>query len=259
VGWVVSRATTARWESVQALRKSVERSRTVKHAAEAANRAKSECVANMSHEIRTPMNGVIAMTNFVLDTELTSEQREYLRLEDALATMAAVPDAVDLQDLPVLIVDDSATNRRLLEETLIGWRMVPMWAASVPEALAALRAARESGRPFPLVLTDVQMADTDAATLVKAIKEDPAIAGAAIVMLASAGEPGDAAQCRELGVAAHVPKPITRSELAGAILYSARDRTDTRQESQCGSTDPQHRQALTRGLSRRSLRPRPST
>jgi signal transduction histidine kinase len=120
VGWVVSRATTARWESVQALRKSVERSRTVKHAAEAANRAKSECVANMSHEIRTPMNGVIAMTNFVLDTELTSEQREYLRLEDALATMAAVPDAVDLQDLPVLIVDDSAMNRRLLEETLIG-------------------------------------------------------------------------------------------------------------------------------------------
>jgi DNA-binding NarL/FixJ family response regulator len=88
------------------------------------------------------------------------------------------------------------------------------------------------------VLTDVQMADTDAATLVRAIKEDPAIAGAAIVMLASAGEPGDAAQCRELGVAAHVPKPITRSELAGAILSSARDRTDTRRESPCGSTSP---------------------
>jgi two-component system, sensor histidine kinase and response regulator len=141
-------------------------------------------------------------------------------LVQAPTATAVSPDAVDLRDLPVLIVDDNATNRRMLEEMLIGWRMVPTLTTSAPEALAALRVAQESGRPFLLVLTDFQMPDTDGFTLAGAIKKDPAIAGAAIVMLTSSGQPGDAARCRELGVAAYLTKPIKRSELRAAILLA---------------------------------------
>jgi two-component system, sensor histidine kinase and response regulator len=155
-------------------------------------------------------------------------------LVKAPAVTATAPDAVDLRNVPVLVVDDNATNRRLLEEMLIGWRMAPRLAASVSEALTVLRVAQESGKPFRLVLTDVQMPEADGFTLAEAIKKDPAISGTTVVMLTSAGQPGDAARCRELGVAACLTKPIKRSELRVAIQVAlggqsaGRDRLVTR-------------------------------
>jgi CheY-like chemotaxis protein len=91
-------------------------------------------------------------------------------------------------------------------------------AASAPEALAALREAQRTGKPFSLVLTDAQMPGMDGFSLAEAIKRDSATAGATLVMLTSAGRPGDAARCRALGVAAYLNKPIKRSELRGAIV-----------------------------------------
>jgi CheY-like chemotaxis protein len=64
-----------------------------------------------------------------------------------------------IRDVAVLVVDDNATNRHLLEGMLLGWRMAPTPAASVPDALALLRAARRSERPFALVSADSHMPD----------------------------------------------------------------------------------------------------
>jgi len=128
------------------------------------------------------------------------------------------PVSVNLQDMRVLVVDDNATNRRMLEELLLGWHMKPMLAEGGREALAALRLANDAGASFPLVLTDMQMPDMDGFALAEQIKKSPALAGATIMMLTSAGQRGDAARCRELGIAAYLTKPIRQSDLLEAIL-----------------------------------------
>ena len=140
-------------------------------------------------------------------------------LGNARAAIAVVP-FVDLRDVAVLIVDDNATNRHLLEGMLLGWRMAPTLAANVSDALAVLRAAQQSGRPFTLVLADCQMPDADGFALAEAIKADPALADTTVVMLTSGGQPGDAARCRELNIAAYLAKPIKRSDLRAAILLA---------------------------------------
>ena len=127
-------------------------------------------------------------------------------------------DLISLAGIPVLVVDDSATNRRILDEMLARWRMKPTLAEGGERALELMFQARDAARAFPLVLTDAHMPAMDGFALAERIRQDPTLAGATIMMLTSGGQRGDAARCRELGVAAYLTKPIRQSELRDAIL-----------------------------------------
>jgi CheY-like chemotaxis protein len=122
-----------------------------------------------------------------------------------------------LRDLRVLIVDDNATSRRILQEMSLSWRMKPTLTTGGVEAVTALEQAQARGAPFSLVLIDAQMPGMDGFGLVERLKRDTETAGLPIIMLTSAGLRGDAARCRKLGVDAYLNKPVKRSDLLAAI------------------------------------------
>ncbi|MBW2205113.1 MAG: response regulator, partial [Deltaproteobacteria bacterium] len=123
----------------------------------------------------------------------------------------------DLKGFSVLIIDDNATNRQILEEIFIGWDMVPTIAGG-DDMLRTLEDAGRSGKPFSLVLMDAHASERGAFEIVSEIKKNPEWALPMIMMISSMGMRGDAEKCRKLGIAAYLTKPIKRSELFDAIL-----------------------------------------
>jgi two-component system, sensor histidine kinase and response regulator len=128
-----------------------------------------------------------------------------------------------LAGVSVLVVDDNATNRRILMELLQGWSMQPTSAAGGQEALSLLLLASESGNPFSLVLTDANMPGMDGFDLARRIKYSRPLEDLVIMMLTSGGQAGDAARCHELGIAAYLTKPVRREELRQAMAMLLAD------------------------------------
>jgi signal transduction histidine kinase/CheY-like chemotaxis protein len=129
-------------------------------------------------------------------------------------------DTAMLEGLRVMVVDDNATNRRILAEMLWYWKMIPTPVPSAMEGIIQMSRAAEGGVPFAMVLTDVHMPEMDGFDLVRKIHESPHLAGAEILMLTSGDQRGDLARCRALGVAAHLTKPVRREDLQRALLMA---------------------------------------
>ena len=128
-----------------------------------------------------------------------------------------IPEGLDFSGMAVLVVDDNASNRRILEAQLTGWNMRPVLAVDAPTALDLLTQAADSERPFRLALVDAQMPEADGFSLIAEIRRDPRLRPMAVVVLTSGHRTDEARHCRELNVAVQLTKPIGRSELRKAI------------------------------------------
>ena len=127
-----------------------------------------------------------------------------------------------LEGLRVLVIDDNATNRRILRGILTHWRMMPAEADRGQAGLDALHAAAQARAPFQLILLDVMMPDMDGFAVLEQIRRDPEIDQPAILMLSSADGLGDIARARALGASAYLIKPVRPAELLDTIMTALR-------------------------------------
>jgi len=138
-------------------------------------------------------------------------------LQKVLAEKTIALDLEMLRGLPALIVDDNATNRRILQEMLASWGMRPTLTDSGVRVRTLLEQAKNAGSPFALVLLDAQIPEIDGFSVAEEIKQDMRFQETVLIMLTSAGLRGDAAKCRELGIKAYLPKPIKKADLLEVV------------------------------------------
>lgn len=123
-----------------------------------------------------------------------------------------------LNGLKILVIDDNKTNRRILQGMLTAWRAEPTCVEGADQALLELKSAWRSGSPYELVVTDMHMPGTDGYGMVEQIRSNPDLSPVTIIMLTSAGHPGDVERCKKLGIPSHLYKPVRKRELLNAIL-----------------------------------------
>jgi len=126
------------------------------------------------------------------------------------------PAAPDLTGLEVLVVDDNATNRRILGDVLADWGMKPAFADGGQAALERLE-ARAGSAPFALTIVDCNMPEMDGFDLIERLGTGRTSLTGGIVMLTSGGQPGDAARCRQIGISAYMSKPVSMGMLREVV------------------------------------------
>jgi PAS domain S-box-containing protein len=139
------------------------------------------------------------------------------------ADAVARADAPSLNRLRALIVDDNATNRKILSHQLSSWGVTHEEAGSGALALEMLREASARGASYDLAVLDLMMPGMDGFDLARTIKSDPKLAGVPLVLLTSFGQRGDGATAREAGIAAYLTKRVRQSQLFDCLTNVVSD------------------------------------
>jgi PAS domain S-box-containing protein len=143
-----------------------------------------------------------------------------------LAVPREEPDEPSLAGLHILVVDDNATSRTILQALCTAWGMTSACADSGPRALTLLHSAISAGAPFDAAILDMQMPDMDGLTLARTLKSDPALEGTRLILLTSLGHTGDDATIRTAGIGASLTKPVRQWQLYEALARVLGVRSD---------------------------------
>ena len=149
------------------------------------------------------------------------------------------PTMSDLHGQKILVVDDNATNRQLLDQLLTHWQVKHKLADSGEAALEAMKVAVEMGQPYSIAILDMQMPGMDGMELASRIKKDHHLANTHLVLLTSQGQRGDAKKVESAGFTGYLGKPVEQSRLYNLL-------------SQLVSTREQDSSIITRYTSRES-------
>ena len=122
-----------------------------------------------------------------------------------------------LEGTRILVVDDNATNREILEQQLEGWRVRRQSVADGLQALRCLDAAARRGTPFGLAVLDHHMPGMDGFELARRIRQDPRHASMRLMMLSSSGDQVDAGELARVRLSACLDKPVRQSALYNAL------------------------------------------
>ncbi|MDX2273618.1 MAG: GAF domain-containing protein [Cyanobacteriota bacterium] len=120
---------------------------------------------------------------------------------------------VDLQGIRLLVVDDNATNRKIVRYQAGSWGMMVNEVENAEEAIEQLRRASQAGSPYAVALIDMQMPEMDGETLGQMIKADPLIAKTPLIMMTSIGLREVSQRVLEQGFAAYLTKPVKHTKL----------------------------------------------
>jgi PAS domain S-box-containing protein len=171
----------------------------------------------ISKQLVELMNGEIGVTS-VPGKGSTFWFTAQFEKQPAKTISVAQTDIPSLDQLRALIVDDNATNRKILSHQLSSWGMIHAEADSGARALELLRKAAAQGAAYDLAILDLMMPGMDGFELARTIKSDSSIGGACLVMLTSFGQRGQGATAREAGVAAYLAKPVRQSQLFDCLV-----------------------------------------
>ena len=124
---------------------------------------------------------------------------------------------ISLGGVPTLIIDDNATNRRIVREMLVPTGIRADEAPDGETGLERLRTAHQEGRAYRLVILDGQMPGLDGFEVAQRIRSDEVLGSTRLMMLTSGGRPGDGQRCRDLGITGYLSKPTSRAELLETV------------------------------------------